>query len=132
MRIGCLAIMTLRGFPFRSHSSCASISGRTLSSRRVREGGHVRLVGNSRRLPIYLLVDTSASMHGAPIEAVNTGLQSFGAALRQDPQALECAAVSIITFASDARQLTPLIDAGAFTPPALTTEGGTNLGAALR
>jgi uncharacterized protein YegL len=92
----------------------------------------MRLVGTSRRLPISLLADTSASMHGAPIAAVNTGLHNFVAALRQDPQALECAAVSIITFASDAAQLTPLTDAGEFAPPTLTAEGGTNLGAALR
>lgn len=92
----------------------------------------MKLVGNSARLPIYLVVDTSASMHGAAIEAVNTGMQSFVAALRQDPQALECAAVGIITFASEARLLMPLTDAATFAPPPLTAEGGTNLGSALR
>src|ERR1700733_13969551 len=91
----------------------------------------VRLVGTSRRLPIYLIADTSASMHGAPIEAVNTGLKNFEAALRLDPHALECAAISILTFASEAHQQTTLVEAGRFVPPVLTAEGGTALGAAL-
>jgi uncharacterized protein YegL len=91
----------------------------------------VRLVGTSRRLPIYLIADTSASMHGAPIEAVNTGLKNFEAALRLDPHALECAAISILTFASEAHQRTTLVEAGRFVPPVLTAEGGTALGAAL-
>lgn len=91
----------------------------------------MRLVGTTRRLPIYLVADTSASMHGPPIEAVNTGLKNFDAALRLDPHALECAAISIITFASEAHQLTNLVEAGAFAPPELAAEGGTALGAAL-
>ena len=28
-----------------------------------------------RRLPVYLLLDTSGSMRGEPIEAVNTGIR---------------------------------------------------------
>lgn len=91
----------------------------------------MRLVGTTRRLPIYIVADVSASMHGAPIEAVNTGLKNFSAALRLDPHALECAVISIITFASEARQLTNLVEAGSFVPPTLTAEGGTALGAAL-
>lgn len=91
----------------------------------------MKLIGTSRRLPIYLVADVSASMHGAPIEAVNTGLKNFNAALRLDPHALECAAISIITFASEAKQLTGLVDAGSFVPPTLVAAGGTALGAAL-
>ena len=44
-----------------------------------------------RRLPVYLLVDTSGSMHGEAIEAVRNGLQVLVSALRQDPYALETA-----------------------------------------
>ena len=40
-----------------------------------------------RRLPVYLLVDTSGSMHGEAIEAVRNGLQVLVSALRQDPYA---------------------------------------------
>jgi uncharacterized protein YegL len=61
-----------------------------------------------RRLPIYLLIDTSGSMIGEPIEAVNTGLQTLVSALRRDPQALETAHISIITFDREARLVLPL------------------------
>ena len=44
---------------------------------------------SSRRLPVFLLLDTSGSMRGEPIQAVNNGLQVLISALRQDPYALE-------------------------------------------
>ena len=52
----------------------------------------------TRRLPVYLLLDTSGSMRGEPIEAVNRGLKVLVSSLRQDPNALETAFLSIITF----------------------------------
>lgn len=44
-----------------------------------------------RRLPIYLLLDTSGSMANEPIEAVKNGLKTMLSSLRQDPHALETA-----------------------------------------
>ncbi|MFC7419811.1 VWA domain-containing protein [Iodobacter arcticus] len=67
----------------------------------------------SRRLPVYILLDTSGSMRGEPIHSVNVGLQAMLSALRQDPYALESVALSIITFDLEAREylpLTPLAD----------------------
>ncbi len=63
-----------------------------------------------RRLPVYLLLDTSGSMHGEPIEAVKNGVQTLLTTLKQDPYALETAYVSVITFDSTARQAVPLTD----------------------
>ena len=57
-----------------------------------------------RRLPVYLLLDTSGSMYGEPIEAVKNGVQVLVSTLRQDPYALETAYLSIITFDSTAKQ----------------------------
>lgn len=37
-----------------------------------------------RRLPVYLLLDTSGSMHGEPIEAVKNGVQTLLTTLKQD------------------------------------------------
>jgi uncharacterized protein YegL len=85
-----------------------------------------------RRLPIYLVIDTSGSMSGAPINAVNQGIQMVQAAVRSDPRALETAFLSLITFDSDARQVVPLTEAGSFMAPTLQAGGGTNLGAGLR
>ena len=53
-----------------------------------------------RRLPVYLLLDTSGSMFGEPIEAVRNGVQVLVSTLRSDPYALETAYLSIITFNS--------------------------------
>ena len=44
-----------------------------------------------RRLPVYLLLDTSGSMMGEPIEAVKNGVEILVSSLRQDPYALETA-----------------------------------------
>lgn len=92
----------------------------------------MQLASTSRRLPIYLLIDVSGSMSGAPIDAVNAGLRDFETALKSDPHALESAYISVVTFESSAQQLTPLTEAGAFLAPQLDTGGGTSLGAALK
>ncbi|MCI5056836.1 MAG: VWA domain-containing protein [Flavobacteriales bacterium] len=84
-----------------------------------------------RRLPVYLLLDTSASMTGEPIESVKNGVQMLVSALRQDPYALETAFLSIITFSSSANQLIPLTELALFQTPNLTAQGTTSLGAAL-
>ena len=84
-----------------------------------------------RRLPVYLLLDTSGSMTGEPIEAVKNGVQMMVHSLRQNPQAIETAFVSIITFDSDAKQLIPLTDLASFQTVDLKAAGTTVLGAAL-
>lgn len=62
----------------------------------------------SRRLPVYILIDTSGSMKGEPIESVKVGLSDMIASLRLDPYALETACISIITYDRDVRQILPL------------------------
>lgn len=84
-----------------------------------------------RRLPVYLLLDTSGSMHGEPIEAVKNGVQTLLTTLKQDPYALETAWISVITFDSSARQAVPLTDLLSFQLPALAASGTTALGDAL-
>ena len=85
-----------------------------------------------RKLPVYLVLDTSGSMYGEPIEAVKSGVQTLVNSLRQDPYALETAFLSIITFDSMARQLMPLSELVAFNPPDLPLGTTTALGAALK
>lgn len=86
-----------------------------------------------RRLPVYLALDTSGSMRGEPIQAVNVGLQALLASLRQNPFALESASLCIVTF--DARvttilPMTPLEDI--VLPEVVCPDSGpTFLGAAL-
>lgn len=84
-----------------------------------------------RRLPVYLLLDTSGSMAGEPIEAVKNGVQTLVAALRSDPYALETAYLSVITFDSTARQIVPLTELPLFQMPDIQAQGTTALGDAL-
>lgn len=84
-----------------------------------------------RRLPVYLVLDTSGSMNGEPIEALKNGVQIMISSLRQDPQAIENAFLSIITFNSEARQVVPLTDLSSFQMVDLVASGTTCLGEAL-
>lgn len=84
-----------------------------------------------RRLPVYLVLDTSGSMSGEPIEAVRQGVKALVADLRSDPQALESAFLSVITFANSAYQTCPLTELMAFQEPSLDADGSTALGDAL-
>ena len=84
-----------------------------------------------RRLPVYLLLDTSGSMYGEPIEAVKNGVQTLISSLRSDPYALETAYISVITFDSSAKQVTPLTELAAFQQPNIDAGGCTALGEAL-
>ncbi len=84
-----------------------------------------------RRLPVYLLLDTSGSMTGEPIEAVKNGVQMMMHSLRQNPQALETAYVSIITFNNEAKQIIPLTDLASFQMVDIKAASTTALGAAL-
>jgi uncharacterized protein YegL len=86
----------------------------------------------ARRLPVYLALDTSGSMYGEPIAAVETGVQTLISALRQDPYALETAYLSVITFDSAAKQIVPLTELTAFQMPSIQANGTTSLGDALK
>ena len=85
----------------------------------------------ARRLPVYLLLDCSGSMMGDPIEAVRQGVKALLLDLKGDPQALETAYISVITFDSTARQVVPLTELMQFQEPELQARGATAMGRAL-
>jgi len=63
-----------------------------------------------RRLPVYLLLDTSGSMFGEPIESLNNALSGMFNTLRTDAQALESLFISIITFDKEIQEIVPLTE----------------------
>jgi len=87
-----------------------------------------------RRLPVYILIDTSGSMIGEPIEAVNVGLADMLATLRQDPYALETVCISIITYDQKVNQILPLTALENLQLPKIVApeSGPTHMGAALQ
>jgi uncharacterized protein YegL len=88
---------------------------------------------SDRRLPVYILLDTSGSMRGEPITAVNVALQAMLSSLRKDPYALETVHLCIITFDIAAREILPLTPLGHVTLPEITVppSGPTMMGEAL-
>lgn len=87
----------------------------------------------SRRLPVYILIDTSGSMKGEPIESVKVGLDTMVSSLRSDPYALETVNMSIITFDREAKQILPLTPLDELQIPNIEVpeSGPTPTGAAL-
>lgn len=86
-----------------------------------------------RRLPVYLLIDTSGSMQGEAIASVNVGLKALLSFLRQDPQATDTVCISIITFDMDVKNIVPLTEIADIQLPEITApeSGPTHLGRAL-
>ncbi|MET0394574.1 MAG: VWA domain-containing protein [Chitinophagaceae bacterium] len=86
-----------------------------------------------RRLPVYFLLDTSGSMYGEPIQALNNALSGMINTLRSDPQALDSLWLSIITFDREVKEVVPLTELVNFQLPEITCpqSGPTNMGEAL-
>lgn len=85
-----------------------------------------------RKLPIYLLIDTSSCMKGERIESVKLGIENLLSALRKEPFALETAYISIITYDRCANQLIPLTSIEELEMPEITTcDFGAHMGGAL-
>jgi len=86
-----------------------------------------------RRLPVYILIQTSGAMRGEPIEAIKVGLETMVATLRQDPFALESVHLSVVTFNRSPKQILPLTELENLQIPIIEQpeSGGTHLGEAL-
>lgn len=84
------------------------------------------------RAPCLLLLDTSASMAGAPIEALNGGLKAFKDDVMEDGLARRRVELAIVTFGHGGvgtRQDFTTVDE--WTPPRFSAGGSTPMGQAL-
>lgn len=86
-----------------------------------------------RRLPVYFLLDTSGSMFGEPIQALNNALSGMIYSLRTDAQAQETLWISIVSFDREVKEIIPLTDLQSFQLPEITCpqSGPTNTGKGL-
>ena len=80
------------------------------------------------RCPVVLLLDTSSSMTGQPINELNQGLVTLQQELSQDDLASRRVQVAIVTFDSRVNVVQDFVDFNQFNPPQLSTRGTTAMG----
>lgn len=87
----------------------------------------------NRRLLAYFLLDTSGSMRGEPIQALNNGFNGLINMLRTDPQAMDSLHVSVVTFDREVQNIVALTDLASFQPVEIQCpeSGPTHTGQAL-
>jgi uncharacterized protein YegL len=83
------------------------------------------------RCPCVLLLDTSGSMEGAPLNALNEGLQAFKTDIKRDPLASRRVEVAVMTFDDTVTLVQNFVTADHFNPPQFTAGGHTCMGTAI-
>jgi uncharacterized protein YegL len=83
------------------------------------------------RCPCVLLLDTSGSMSGAPIDALNAGLQTFCTELNKDNLARKRVEVAIVSFSSQVKIIQDFVTADRFEAPTLIAQGLTSMGTGI-
>jgi uncharacterized protein YegL len=83
------------------------------------------------RCACVLLLDTSSSMSGPRIAALNEGLKLFQETLRQDSLASRRVEVAIVTFDSAVNVVQEFVTVDQFNPPTIGANGNTRMGAGI-
>jgi uncharacterized protein YegL len=91
----------------------------------------VDIVNREPRCPCVLLLDTSGSMHGTNIDALNRGLVSFRDEIVKDPLVQLRVELCIITFGGEVKVLQDFITMDNFEPPLLRAHGTTPMAEAI-
>lgn len=80
------------------------------------------------RCPVVLLLDTSGSMAGTPIQELNDGLVTLQQELSKDNLAARRVQIAIVTFDSSVNIVQDFVDFNQFNPPTLQATGTTEMG----
>jgi uncharacterized protein YegL len=83
------------------------------------------------RIACALLLDTSSSMTGEPINELNRGFELFCDEIKKDELAQKRAEIAVITFGGVARLEIPFTEGRDLRPRQLSASGATPMGAAL-
>lgn len=83
------------------------------------------------RCPCVLLLDTSGSMQGTPIDALNEGLRTFQADLMKNSLASRRVEIAIVAFNSDVKVVQEFVTPDSFELQTLTAQGLTHIGAGI-
>jgi uncharacterized protein YegL len=94
---------------------------------------NVRLVDDNPepRAPCLILCDTSASMAGERIEALNRGLRVLAESLVEDPLAATRVEICLLSFNDEVSVVCDWVSAQEFEAPVLTAEGTTRIGSGI-
>jgi uncharacterized protein YegL len=84
------------------------------------------------RCPCVLLLDTSGSMKGEPIDALNKGLQAFKTDLGKDPLAARRVEIAVVTFDNEIKVVQDFVTVDNFNPPSLDAQGQTFMGGGIQ
>ncbi len=84
------------------------------------------------RCPCVLLLDTSGSMEGPAINALNQGLQTFKDDLIKNSLASRRVEIAVITFDCDVNIVQDFVTVDQFEPPMLIAQGLTHIGTAIQ
>lgn len=93
-------------------------------------GGAEFLENPEQRCPCLLLLDTSGSMSGAPIDELNAGLATLQSELNADSLAAKRVELAIVSF-GPVELRSDFTSAQSFYPPHLESSGATPMGAAI-
>jgi uncharacterized protein YegL len=83
------------------------------------------------RCPCVLLLDTSKSMSGEPITALNNGLKVFRDELLKDSLARQRVEIAIVTFGGSVQVVQNFVTVDSFVPPLLQPRGQTPMGTGI-
>jgi len=83
------------------------------------------------RVPVCLVLDTSYSMKGAPILALNNGIRHFFEAIRENDYARFSVEITIVEFGGKATKILDFQSVDKSRIPTLIASGGTPMGTAV-
>ncbi|HEX8243704.1 MAG TPA: VWA domain-containing protein [Longimicrobium sp.] len=83
------------------------------------------------RCPCVLLLDTSGSMQGPPLDAMLAGLEAFRFDLAVDPLAARRVEIAVVAFDNRIRVVQDFVSPDRFDIPFINAEGMTHIGAAI-
>jgi uncharacterized protein YegL len=88
------------------------------------------VINPEQRCACVLLLDTSSSMSGRPIQELNEGLAIFREDLASDTMAMKRVEIAIVSF-GPLHTVQEFVTPGAFVAPQLQAKGDTPMGAAI-
>ena len=83
------------------------------------------------RVPICLVLDTSGSMSGDPINELNEGVQMFFKAIKEDEVAQFSAEIAIVTFGGTSNKILDFESINNQSVPVLNASGSTPMGSGV-